>query len=109
MVDHSLNCPPKLAGISRKMSVNKSFHLVMRNYPAGRLKNRKKAGFFHSSFGRFIWCPLARNQKSDDDVDVSANPPTVKQNRVGGFRLKVCGWWFKNQNRWRAAPCSPFL
>jgi hypothetical protein len=88
------------AGICRKMSVNESFHLVERNSPAERIKNRKKAknrshdskthGFIHSSFGRFTWRPLARSQKSEDDVDVRTNPPTVKQNRVGGFRLKAC-------------------
>ena len=61
------------AGIGRKMSVYESFHLTARNSPAERIKNRKKAahrsrdserdGFFHCTFGRFTWRPLARSQK----------------------------------------------
>jgi hypothetical protein len=81
------------------VSPDESFQVVMRNSPAKRIKNRKsrapshddqKHGFFHSSSGRFKFGDLWPEAKSEDDVDVRPNPPTIKQNKVGGFRLKAC-------------------
>jgi len=54
-------------------------------------KPRRSKGWFLSwHFWPVYLVTLGQAQKSEDDVNVRAKPPTIKQNRVGGFRLKAC-------------------